>query len=48
MWRMPDADFIKFAIAELDLIDVARPAAVRDSVVFHIKKASPAYFGTYS
>ena len=47
MWRMPDADFIKFAIAELDKIDVARLADVRDSVVFHIKKAYPAYFGTY-
>lgn len=47
MWRMPDNDFIKFAIAELDKIDVARPEAVRDSVVFHIKKAYPAYFGTY-
>lgn len=47
MWRMPDVDFIKFAIAELDKIDVARPEDVRDSVVFHIKKAYPAYFGTY-
>lgn len=47
MWRMPDDEFIKFAIAELDKIDVARPDAVRDSVVFHIKKAYPAYFGTY-
>ena len=47
MWRMPDDEFIKFAIAELDKIDVARPEAVRDSVVFHIKKAYPAYFGTY-
>ncbi|PWJ61112.1 Protoporphyrinogen oxidase [Fibrobacter sp. UWB15] len=47
MWRMPDKDFIKFAIDELDKIDVARPESVRDSVVFHIKKAYPAYFGTY-
>ncbi len=47
MWRMPDKDFIKFAIAELDKIDVARPEDVCDSVVFHIKKAYPAYFGTY-
>lgn len=47
MWRMPDGEFIKFAIAELDKIDVARPEDVRDSVVFHIKKAYPAYFGTY-
>ena len=48
MWSMPDKDFIKFAIDELDKIDVARPEDVRDSVVFHIKKAYPAYFGTYS
>ena len=47
MWNMLDADFIKFAIAELDKIDVAKPESVRDSVVFHIKKAYPAYFGTY-
>lgn len=47
MWRMPDADFIKFAIAELDKIHVAKPESVRDAVVFHIKKAYPAYFGTY-
>ena len=47
MWRMPDDEFIKFAIAELDKIDVAKPQSVRDSVVFHIKKAYPAYFGTY-
>lgn len=47
MWTMPDADFIKFAIAELDKIHVAKPESVRDSVVFHIKKAYPAYFGTY-
>ena len=47
MWCTPDNDFIKFAIAELDKIDVARPEDVRDSVVFHIKKAYPAYFGTY-
>ncbi|MBO5531133.1 MAG: NAD(P)/FAD-dependent oxidoreductase [Fibrobacter sp.] len=47
MWRMPDADFIKFAIEELDKIHVAKPESVRDSVVFHIKKAYPAYFGTY-
>lgn len=47
MWRKPDDEFIQFAIAELDKIDVAKPESVRDSVVFHIKKAYPAYFGTY-
>lgn len=48
MWTMPDADFIQFAINELDKIHVANPQSVRDSVVFHIKKAYPAYFGTYN
>lgn len=48
MWTMPDADFIQFAIRELDKIHVAKPESVRDSVVFHIKKAYPAYFGTYN
>lgn len=47
MWNMPDSDFIKFAITELDKIHVAKPEDVRDSVCFHIKKAYPAYFGTY-
>lgn len=47
MWTMKDEDFIKFAIAELDKIHVAKPEDVRDSVCFHIKKAYPAYFGTY-
>lgn len=47
LWNMPDSEFIKFAINELDKIDVARKDSVRDSVVFHIKKAYPAYFGTY-
>lgn len=47
LWNMLDSEFIKFAINELDKIDVARKDSVRDSVVFHIKKAYPAYFGTY-
>ncbi len=47
MWSMSDADFIKFAIDELDKIHVAKPESVRDSVVFRVKKAYPAYFGTY-
>ena len=39
--------FIQLAINELDKIHVAKPQSVRDSVVYHIKKAYPAYFGTY-
>lgn len=48
MWNMKDEDFIKFAIDELHKIHVANPEDVRDSVVFHVKKAYPAYFGTYN
>lgn len=47
MWTMPDADFIRFAVSELEKIHVARAESVCDAVVFHIKKAYPAYFGTY-
>ena len=48
MWQMPDNEFIQFAIDELDKIHVAKKESVKDSVVFHIKKAYPAYFGTYN
>lgn len=48
MWNMKDADFIRFAIAELEKIQVAKADDVVDSVVFHVKKAYPAYFGTYN
>jgi len=48
LWTMKDEDFIRFAIDELDKIHVAKPEDVRDSVVFHVKKAYPAYFGTYN
>lgn len=47
MWKMQDADFIKFAVAELEKIHVAKASAVRDSVVFRVPKTYPAYFGTY-
>lgn len=48
MWNMKDANFIRFAIAELEKIQVAKADDVVDSVVFHVKKAYPAYFGTYN
>lgn len=48
MWTMKNEDFIKFAINELEKIHVAKPEDVRDSVVIHVKKAYPAYFGTYN
>jgi len=48
MWCMSDEDFIKFATDELSSIGVIDREAVLDAVRIRIKKAYPAYFGTYS
>ena len=48
LWSMPDADFIRFATGELASIGVIDETDVKDSVCFHVKKAYPAYFDTYS
>lgn len=48
MWSMNDDSFIQFAINELEKIQVARKESVRDAVLFRVKKAYPAYFGTYN
>lgn len=47
MWNSSDREFIGFATDELEKIHVAKKSSVRDSVVFRVKKAYPAYFGTY-
>ncbi len=47
LWNMSDQDFIKFAIDELDKIDVIDKEDVLDSVRLKVKKAYPAYFDTY-
>ncbi|MCQ2593892.1 MAG: NAD(P)/FAD-dependent oxidoreductase [Treponemataceae bacterium] len=47
-WQMSDEDFIKFAISELVKIDVIAEKDVKDSVRIKVKKAYPAYFGTYA
>ena len=46
-WNMDDHDFIEFAISELVKINVISRAAVKDSVRIKVKKAYPAYFGSY-
>lgn len=48
MWNMSDQDFISFAIDELSKIDVIDKSDVLDSTRIKVKKAYPAYFGTYS
>lgn len=47
MWNMAEDEFIKFAIDELDKIGIIDKADVKDSVRIKMKKAYPAYFGTY-
>lgn len=48
MWNMKKDDFIKFAIDELVKIDVIEKENVLDATCIKVKKAYPAYFGSYS
>lgn len=47
MWSMEDERFIDMAVDELDRIGIISKDDVKDSVVVRVKKAYPAYFGTY-
>ena len=47
MWTTPDREFIDFAIGELEKIGIIDRADVLDAVRIPIRKAYPAYFGTY-
>ena len=48
LWNMNEDVFAKFAIEELEKINIAKKENVLDSVVIKVPKAYPAYFGTYS
>lgn len=48
MWTMPDADFISFAAGELAHIGIIDQSGVLDAVRINVKKAYPAYFGSYA
>ncbi|MDR3643745.1 MAG: NAD(P)/FAD-dependent oxidoreductase [Clostridia bacterium] len=48
LWEMNDADFIGYATGELEKIGVIDKADVLDSFRERVKKAYPAYFGSYS
>ncbi len=48
LWSMCDDEFIKFAIGELVKIGVIDEADVLDATRIKVKKAYPAYFGTYA
>ena len=47
MWNMPQNNFIKMAIDELDKIDIINKEDVLDACHVRIKKAYPAYYGAY-
>lgn len=47
LWRMPDDELKKFAIAEVEKIGILSADAVSDAHVERVPKTYPAYFGTY-
>ena len=47
MWNTPAEDFIRFATEELEQIGVIERGDVLDATHIRVKKAYPAYFGTY-
>ena len=47
-WNMSDKAFTDFALDELQKIGIINKEDVKDTVRIKVKKAYPAYFGTYS
>ena len=47
LWLMNNDDFIAMAVGELEKIDIIDSSAVLSANVVKMKKAYPAYFGTY-
>lgn len=47
MWSMPDGAFLKFAVDELIKLGIVEQEDVLEGHVVHVKKAYPAYWGTY-
>jgi len=47
LWSQPDADFIRFAIDELERIGIIDAADVLDHTLVRMPKTYPAYFGSY-
>ncbi|HUA98189.1 MAG TPA: NAD(P)/FAD-dependent oxidoreductase [Terracidiphilus sp.] len=47
LWKMPDAEIARFAIAEVEKIGILRAADVLDTHVVRVPKTYPAYFGSY-
>jgi len=47
LWTMPDADFMTFAVRELETLGIIAHQDVLDGVMIRVPKAYPAYYGTY-
>ncbi len=47
LWSQPDADFIRFAVDELERIGIIDAADVLDHTLMRMPKTYPAYFGSY-
>jgi protoporphyrinogen oxidase len=47
LWNMKKNDFIKFAVSELEKINIIRKENVLDKCIVKVPKAYPAYFGSY-
>lgn len=47
LWNKTDSEFIRFATDELAKIDIIENGDVLDSTIVRVKKAYPAYFGSY-
>ena len=47
LWQMDDRQFIDFAAGELEKIGVIDASSVTSSVRIKVRKAYPAYFGSY-
>lgn len=48
LWEMSDADFIAMATGELEKIGMTGSGAVLDACRIKVRKAYPAYFGSYA
>lgn len=48
MWNASSEKFIKYAVKELEKIDIIEKKDVIDATHIRVKKAYPAYFGTYA
>jgi protoporphyrinogen oxidase len=47
LWKLPDDEMGRFAIAEIAKIGILRAEDVEDFHVVHVPKTYPAYFGSY-